>query len=125
MRDLTLDIPGRNRDRGAEVYAHFGSAGDGTCGAFWTESPIDGQPMRVIASSGCGWEHLSVSRHSRCPNWPEMCHVKALFFDPEEAVVQFHPPRSIYVNCHPHCLHLWRPTDREIHMPPPELVGPS
>jgi hypothetical protein len=38
-----------------------------------------------------------------------MCHVKELFFDADECVMQLHPPKSEYVNCHQYCLHLWRP----------------
>ena len=59
----------------------------------------------------------------RCPNWIEMCFVKDLFWDDEELVVQFHPPRSRYVNNHPYCLHLWRDVEERVRLPPSELVG--
>ncbi len=64
------------------------------------------------------WDHVSVSLEDRTPTWDEMCHVKSLFFDDEETVVQFHPPKSVYVNNHPHVLHLWRPTETVIPLPP-------
>lgn len=72
-----------------------------------------------------GWEHVSVTvrNQSRCPNWPEMCFVKSLFWDPEETVVQFHPPESQYVSNHPYCLHLWRNRHVEFPLPPPIMVG--
>lgn len=35
---------------------------------------------------------------------------------------QLHPAKSEYVNIHPYCLHLWRPLEREIPMPPVEFV---
>jgi hypothetical protein len=40
-------------------------------------------------------------------------------------VVQFHPPKSQYVNCHPYCLHLWRNKNQEVILPPSILVGPK
>lgn len=83
-----------------------------------------GQRLAVIASDGGGWEHVSVSRRDRCPLWDEMCAVKALFWDDGDCIVQFHPPRSEYVNNHPYCLHLWRVTDgREFPLPPGIMVG--
>ena len=87
---------------------------------------IGGRSFRVIATSGCGWEHVSVSPFhlKRCPTWEEMCAVKNLFFEPEERVVQYHPPESEYVNMHPYCLHLWRPTGGvEFPHPPAIMVG--
>ncbi len=69
------------------------------------------------------WEHVSVSLPSRCPTWLEMCLVKDLFWEPEECVMQLHPPRSQWVNNHPHCLHLWRPLEAQIPLPPAEMVG--
>jgi hypothetical protein len=81
------------------------------------------KPVRVIASDGFGWEHVSVSLVNRVPSWREMCMVKRMFWDAEDVVVQFHPPESEYVNMHPHCLHLWRPVGVEIPRPPSILVG--
>lgn len=36
----------------------------------------------------------------------------------DERVMQFHPPKSEYINNHPYCLHLWKPVDTEIPHPP-------
>lgn len=79
--------------------------------------------LRIISSIGMGWEHVSVSTASRCPHWDEMCFVKDLFWLPTECVVQYHPPESDWVNNHPYCLHLFRPTEGEILRPPAILVG--
>ncbi len=68
-------------------------------------------PLKVIASDGMGWEHVSVSLTTRCPTWEEMCFIKDLFWGAEACVIQFHPPESEYVNNHSFCLHLWRPTE--------------
>jgi hypothetical protein len=38
-------------------------------------------------------------------------------------VIQYHPPESEYVNNHPNCLHLWRPTGCALPMPPSIMVG--
>lgn len=113
------------RDCSPAVQQLYGNIGDETCGVFVIASPIDGQPLRIIASSGEGWDHVSVSRRNRCPNWPEMEHVKRLFFRDEETAMQLHVPPAEHVNYHPYCLHLWRPTNREIPRPPAIFVGPA
>ncbi len=81
--------------------------------------------MQIIASDQGGWEHVSVSLPHRCPTWDEMCEVKAMFWDEEDCVVQYHPPASEYVNKHPYCLHLWRPTSPGVvvPMPPKWMIG--
>lgn len=80
---------------------------DSCHGAFIVQ--VGNARLRVIASDGLGWDHVSVSLATRCPTWDEMCAVKSLFFDDEEVVMQLHPAKSQYVNLHPFCLHLWRP----------------
>lgn len=82
-----------------------------------------GQSLKVIASEGMGWEHVSVSRTDRSPTWEEMCQVKDMFWDKDDCVVQYHPSESEYVNNHPFCLHLWRPMSGWIRIPPSALVG--
>ena len=79
--------------------------------------------IRIQASDGEGWEHASVSTAIRCPTWEEMCFVKNLFWDPEDCVMQLHPPQSEWVNMHKYCLHLWRPTEQTIPQPEGILVG--
>lgn len=80
--------------------------------------------FRMIASDEGGWEHVSVSLADRTPTWSEMCRIKAMFWDAEDVVVQYHPAESDYVNFHPHCLHLWRPVGIEFPVPPSWMVGP-
>lgn len=123
MRNLNLLA--QYRETGAWVQAHYGSAGDATCGMFKVPSPIDQHLLTVIASSGEEWEHVSVSRKTRCPNWPEMEHIKRLFFKDDETVMQLHVPVSDHINVHPYCLHLWRPLAAEIPRPPGWMVGPT
>lgn len=79
----------------------------------------------VIWSNGAGWEHVSVSPESKrvIPTWDDMCKVKEIFFNDDEAVIQIHPPKDKYVNNVPNCLHLWRCTYKEMILPPSCLVG--
>ena len=81
------------------------------------------QKLLVRASDGGGWEHVSVSRRDRCPTWDEMCQVKEMFWDDEDCVIQYHPPKSEWVNNHPNCLHMWRPIGMDLPRPHPILVG--
>lgn len=80
-------------------------------------------PFVMIASDGMGWEHVSVSLPHRTLTWEEMCMIKDMFWDEEDCVVQYHPPKSDYINNHPYVLHLWRPINQEIPRPPSILVG--
>lgn len=97
---------------------------DGNNGAFMIPGRTPKDQLFVIASDGAGWEHVSVSKRYSCPTWDEMCVIKALFWDdPEDYAIQFHPPRSEYVNNHPYCLHLWRPVDQPVPLPGAHLVG--
>lgn len=92
-------------------------------GAF--EIQVNGEMLRIIASDGLGWQHVSVSKSgsTKCPNWEHMCRVKELFWGDDEWVMQFHPPKKDYVNNHPGCLHLWRPTQERMPVPDAILVG--
>jgi hypothetical protein len=82
-------------------------------------------PLKVIASSGEGWDNVSVSCNGRYPTWAEMEHVKHLFFEDDETAMQLYVPAKDHINCHPHCLHLWRSHDKEIARPPSIMVGPK
>lgn len=79
----------------------------------------------VIWSNGGGWEHVSIApyKRSHTPTWDEMCALKDMFFYDEETVLQYHPPKSEYVNNMPNCLHLWRPLWEKIPSPPSIMVG--
>ncbi len=74
----------RYRNRSRNVSEFYGSVGDDGNGVFDMPSPIDGGNLHVLASDGGGWDHVSVSRVNRCPNWPEMEYVKRLFFRPDD-----------------------------------------
>lgn len=87
---------------------------------------IQGSRVKVMASDGEGWQHVSVSLEdhpSTVPNYKTMCEVRRLFFEDEDWVVQFSPPKSEHINNHPGCLHWWRPTDQKMPTPPSIMVG--
>lgn len=101
---------------------------DGFNGAFRFNLPGEARPIHCVCSDGMGWKHVSVSfgpLNRKTPSWEVMCMVRDLFFEPDEWVVQFHPPRSEYVNHHPGCLHLWRPTEALLPTPMSIMVGPK
>lgn len=92
---------------------------DGLMGMFVV--PGKGIDLRIMSSgsfSELGWEHVSVSTSRRCPNWEEMCKTKALFWDEDETVIQYHPRKDEYRNLHPYCLHLWKKAGVEWELPP-------
>ena len=98
--------------------------GKGLAGAFWLQLPFI--TLGCISSGpacdeGEGWEHISVSLRDRCPTWTEMCVVKNIFWTEEELVLQFHPPKSEYINVHNFVLHLWKPP-YSVQLPPREFV---
>ena len=85
--------------------------------------PFEGRKLYVIASSGLGWDHVSVSLQQRCPNWREMSFIKDLFWNESEVVMQLHVAKKDHINLHPYCLHLWKPLDQEIPLPPGFMVA--
>lgn len=102
------------------MIKHLGN--DGGCGEIYKA----GKPFAtVIWSNGGGWEHISISPYkmSCIPTWKDMCDLKDMFFYDDETVVQFHPPKSEYVNNMPNCLHLWRPINEKMPTPPFIMVG--
>jgi len=52
-----------------------------------------------------------------------MCRIKEMFWDEEDCVIQFHPPKSEYVNQNENTLHLWRKIGFKQPTPPTTLVG--
>ena len=99
--------------------------GDKSFDGFGGEIHFHGWSGTVIASTGAGWDHVSVSpyKKSYIPSWEDMCKIKDIFFKDEEAVIQIHPPKTEYVNNMPNCLHLWRCTYKDMVLPPSCLVG--
>ena len=73
MRDLNEPDINKYRITDPAKLGHSGGdAGDERCGSFLIPSPGDHKTMVVIASNAAGWDHVSVSREHRVPNWGEM-----------------------------------------------------
>lgn len=94
------------------------ASADPDTGGFSALVRVGKSHVRVIASWGGDWDHVSVSREDRIPRWEEMEAVKRIMFDPNETVMQLHPPIAQYVNDNPNVLHLWKPHGVEIPLPP-------
>lgn len=109
-----------SRDQAGPWYRPPGSIS----GAFQLRGPaldlltiISGEADRDVP-----FEHVSASLKNRTPTWEEMCFVKDLFWAEDECVIQYHPPKKDYVNCHPYALHLWKPIGVTIPLPPRDAV---
>lgn len=126
---MAFHVPEEKRLTSAGAYSS--TSADGNNGTFLVEGKINEKAFSLycIASDGGGWEHVSVSptRPKGCPSWDHMCHIKNLFWDEGDLVVQYHPKKEDYVNCHPNCLHLWRKagTNDFCECPPKQYVGPE
>jgi hypothetical protein len=128
---MSFHVPNKYRVRTGPFATNDDAIG---CGVFFVPLKAGSPPLRCMAHDGIieaghdaslgGWEHVSVSLPNRCPTWAEMDRVKGLFWDDEDTVLQLHPPRRLWVNLHPYCLHLWRPIYATIPLPPTMLVGP-
>lgn len=113
MRDLRTvigakPVPGTPFDRDGGAFRMFNK---------------QGEMLRIIATAGMGWDHVSVSCKKRCPTWAELEQVKRAFFEDDETAMQLHVPPAEHINNHEFCLHLWRPHDVEIPRPPGAMVG--
>lgn len=81
----------------------------------------DGSAPEVQGIPGLQWEHVSVHvveyGLQKIPTWAQMCAVKDIFWNEDEAVVQFHPAKKDHINHNPNVLHLWRPRGGVFPMP--------
>jgi hypothetical protein len=124
MRPLrTIEVAGRLRDDATVKWFARACIDPWSGGAWLLPSCTDRGELTVLATITDGWDHVSVSRKTRCPNWAEMEQVKHLFFWPHETAMQLHVPPADHVNLHPFCLHLWRPQMQEIPRPPNWMVA--
>lgn len=77
----------------------------------------------VKFTKAMGWEHLSVSFDDMLPDWNYMQEMKEMFWKDDEECFQLHPKKEDYINNHNYCLHIWRPLEQQIPIPPTILVG--
>ena len=110
--------------RRIDLYSD-GFLGDEANGAFIIDRYNNGEFYLVIASNGQGWEHVSVTIHKKnggsvkkCPSYQEMMMIKEKLFSEEDVVFQLHPREEDYISTHPYCLHLWKPNNCNMVVPP-------
>ena len=95
-------------------------------GCFIIKSLNNGaQGLRLIVGNGMGWDHVSVSRKSRMPTYDDMKWAKRMTFRMDSVAMELHVPEVDHINFHAYCLHLWRPQNEVIPMPPNIMVGPT
>ena len=89
------------------------------------EIHIGGWDGTFVCTNNLGWEHVSVCPFAKriTPSWDDMCKVKDIFFEEDEAVIQIHPAKKDYVNNMSNCLHIWKCTYTDMVLPPSCLVG--
>ena len=85
---------------------------------------------QVVASSGSGWDHVSVCLLDRKGNfiertvtWDEMCLVKEMLFNDDEAVIEIHTSDEFEMYEKDYTIDLWKPLNKEMPLPNPDLVG--
>lgn len=118
------------------THGPLGSSYGADYGCFLIPGPM-GVELKVIVSAAEAqepvvdqhlepwtWDHVSVSTRNRCPNWPEMDFIKDIFFAEDECAMQLHVPKADHIDCHPYCLHIWKPAHVAIPRPPALMVGP-
>lgn len=117
-----LKVPEKNRVKNGLLKSDSSFGCNGNFVLF-----INGSKYNCIVSDGMGWEHVSISKsisgRFHMPTWDDMCMIKNIFWDEEDAVMQFHPPKSEYVNNHNYILHLWRESGINPKLPPSIMVG--
>lgn len=124
---ISLNKLNHNRQPQLEV-AIYGQVGNDREGVFAFLSPHSKArtTLRCVASSDYGWEHVSVSTDKRrCPTWEEMAYIRGKFFAPDEVVMELHVAAKDHISIHDYTLHLWRPQEAEIPLPPHWMVGPN
>ncbi len=122
-----FQLPEQFRNRRAERETYGSGMMEPGSGVFYFQSAHRHKSgLLCLASTGLGWEHVSVSGHhyqkKYLPSWEEMCQVKDVFWGEEDVVVQFHPRKQDYVN-NAQVLHLWRQVGQTFETPPHFLVG--
>lgn len=113
-----------NNFRRVDIYGD-GKIGNEHNGTFIINRYKNDEFYFVIVSNGLGWDHVSVTLHKkngasikRCPSYEEMLMIKEKIFAEDEVVFQLHPREEDYIDTHPYCLHLWKPNNCSMIVPP-------
>jgi hypothetical protein len=60
-----------------------------------------------VEEDGKRWIHLSIASPDRMPTYEDLCWLKRTFLGEEGKAVMIFPPKSVHVNLHERCLHLF------------------
>ena len=120
MRDLTI-LPIKWVNAGLPAQRLLEGLDRRFNNVFWVPSPVDRVMLKVLASTGGGWDHVSVSHPNRIPVWTEMEFVKRAFFHPNEVCMQLHVAVADHINVGD-VLHIWRPLGFVLPLPPKGMV---
>ena len=107
----------RKLDKYRISMEHFGIIEDDPSKEGFFEMRVGNDFYSVVASTGAGWDHVSVSGRYGIPSHEVVSSVKDRFFNSDEVAVEIHPKKSEYINNHSRCLHLWRPTNAKLPVP--------
>jgi hypothetical protein len=77
----------------------------------WQRGPIRALVGREVWRDGTTRWHISVSGPGRVPTWDELVEA-AHALRPGVPFTMGVPPRSWWMNVHPHVLHMWESRDR-------------
>jgi hypothetical protein len=94
-------------------YARFWRAANGedsTRPKMWQRGPVRALVGREMWRDGTTRWHISVSCEDRVPSWEELVQA-AHDVRPGVAFTMGVPPRTWWMNAHPHVLHLWESRD--------------
>lgn len=61
----------------------------------------------AIELDGKRWQHVSVSRPDRLPDYADLTFVKKHWIGEDKYAYFVFPPREKHINIDKHCLHLW------------------
>lgn len=118
MRPLTELNQYRNVEAELRIYGETGN----DFGGIFEVKYQKVRTLNVIASNNDGWDHVSVSYSLRPPSWSEMEYIKRMFFYDHEVAMQLHVSTKDHINIHHNVLHIWRPHNIEIPLPPKIMV---
>lgn len=84
----------------------------------------------VITTETKEWKRVRVSLLDkyyhpldRYPKWDEMCLIKEMLFNDDEAVIEIHTNDEFKMYEKDYTIDLWRPLNKEMPLPNPDLVG--
>lgn len=106
-----------------DAYRIEGQPGDERHGAFIVPSCSGRGKLAVEAKSADGWDHVSVSRDDRWPDWAEMEQIALLVLKDDETAMVLHTPARDHVKGSAFILSWWRPHGGGIPDPHSPLIG--